>query len=295
MKVHHRIAAVALVVTAAVGAVGWGAGSANAGEVTLQYQCSLPPFPTQDMTLRLTWNAPDSVPVGQRTPAVPVNGTATMGDVVTQTLGLIGATTVEGTLDATGVVVAPEGDLHVAVSVTVPRTDVPASGPITIAASGTAPVLVFHQPGHAMITADSGFMVHIVPRDANGNLTFAGELDASCALDAGQNNVLTSFDITASRPPPPSTTRGSVGPPQSSTTGPTATTTASVPSTTADSRRTVAPTSTSPAPGIAVGSVVRRALVDVYRAGGGIVAAGIGVLGCVWWLKRRRRRRGRGH
>ena len=292
MKMHHRIAATVLVVTTAVGAVVWGAGFANAGEVTLQYQCSLPPFPAQGMTLRLTWNAPNSVPVGQRTPAIPVNGTATMGEVVTQTLGLIGATTVEGTLNATGVVVAPEGDLHAAVSVTVPRTDVPTSGPITIAGSGTAPVLVFHQPGHAMITADSGFTVHVVPRDANGNLTFAGELDASCTLDAGQNNVLTSFDITASRPRPPSTTRSSAGPPPTSTAGLTATTTASVPSTTANSRPTVSPTSTSSTSGDAVGSVVR--LVDVYRAGGGIVVAGIGLLGCVWWLKRRRHRGG-GH
>jgi hypothetical protein len=239
------------------------------------------------MTLQLTWNAPNSVPVGSSTPVVPVNGTATIGDIVTQVLGMIGATTVEGSLDPTGVVVAPEGNLHIAVPVTVPRTDVPTSGPITVAASGTTPVLLFHRPGHAMITADNTFSVHIVPRDANGDLTFAGQLDAICTLDAGQNNILTSFEITASTPPT-STTREPARPPQNAV--PPAMSTASAPS------GTVAPTATATGtmPGVAKGSVVRQALVGLYRARGVILAAGIGFLGGVWWLKRRHRR-GRGH
>jgi hypothetical protein len=216
-----------------------------------------------------------------------------MGEVVTQTLGVIGATTVDGSLDASGVVVAPEGNLPVAVSVAVPLTTVPASGPSTVAGSGTAPVLVFHQPGHAVITADSGFTVHIVPRDANGDLTFAGQLDASCALDAGQSNVLTSFEITAPSTPRSSTTREPAGPPPGSIVRPTTTTTTSVPSATIDPRRTLAPTSTatsaSPTPGVAIGPVVHWALVGLYRASGEILAAVVGFLGGVWWLKRRRR------
>lgn len=281
MTVHHRIAAIAVV---AVAAVVWGAGSANAGEVTLRYQCSLPPFPAQGMTLRLTWDSPDSVPVGQHTPAVPVSGIATMGAAVTQVLGVIGASTVEGSLDATGVVVSPEGTLHVVLPVTVPRTDVPASGPITVAGRGTTPVFVFHRPGHAMVTADSGFTVHIVPRDASGDLTIAGRLDASCALDPGQDNVLNSFEITAPRTPPPPTTGAPVT--RSAAAAPTTVTTAP---------ETASPSMTAThGVALATGSITRRDRVDPRLAGGGILA-GTGFLGCVWWLKRRRRRGGHGH
>jgi hypothetical protein len=45
---------------------------------------------------------------------------------------------------------------------------------------------------------------------------------------------------------------------------------------------------------LATGSITRRDRVDPRLAGGGILA-GTGFLGCVWWLKRRRRRGGHGH
>lgn len=312
MTVHHRIGATALVVTAALGAALWGAWPANAGEVTLQYECTLSPFPAQGMTLRLTWDAPESVPVGRPTPVIPVHGTATMGDVVTQVLGMIGATTVEGSLDASGVVVAPEGNVPVAVSVTVPPTAVPASGPITIEGSGATPPLVFHDPGHAVITADNGFTVRIVPRDANGNVTVAGQLDASCALDAGQNNVLTSFEITAPSTPP---TRTSPGPTRSAVVGPTATTTTTrttttttpepsgatdpsaataAPASIADPTGTGSVTSAVPTTGFATAPVVHRVSASRIVASGAVLAAGVALLCCVWWL-RRRQRRGRGY
>jgi hypothetical protein len=299
---HHRIARIVLAaVTAAVGMSLWGGGAANAAGLTLQYQCSLPPFPDQPMTARLTWNQPDSVLVGQNTPVIPVTATATLGDTVTQGLGFIGATTVEGSVDTAGVVVAPEGNLPASLPLTVPRTDVPASGPITVTANGATPVFVFHRTGHATITVDSGLTVHLLPRDASGNPTIAGQVDASCTLDPGQNDVLTSFEITA---PIPAATGGSAGSPTGRTTR---TATPATPATAPTGQRTPAPgTSTgvtsSDIPGtgsttsatttrdlaVATASIVRRDIVDPRLVGAGFLVVGTALLGCVWWLVRRR-------
>lgn len=297
---HHRIAGIVLAaVTAAVGmSLGVG-GTANAAGLTLQYQCSLPPFPDQPMTARLTWNQPNSVLVGRNTPVIPVTATATLGDTVTQGLGFIGATTVEGSVDTAGVVVAPEGNLPASLPLTVPRTDVPASGPITVTANGATPVFVFHRTGHATITVDSGLTVHLIPRDASGNPTIAGQVDASCTLDPGQNDVLTSFEITA---PVPAATGGSAGSP----TGRATRTTAPAPASTG--QRTPAPlasatvTTSSDSPGtgsatnaittrdpaVATASIVRRDIVDPRLVGAGFLVVGTALLGCVWWLVRRR-------
>jgi hypothetical protein len=194
----------------------WTAGSAAADPavLTLQYTCSLPPFPGQAMTAQLTWKTPASVMVGQTTPILPINATATVGAPVTQALGVIGAATVEGRVDVTGVVVAPGGDISVTVPLTVPQTDVPASGPMSGRATGTTPVRVFRRPGHATITAGSELNLHLIPKDASGSPTAEGQVDVSCTLDPGQNNVLSSFEITAAR-------RTSV-PTEGTTTGPTA-------------------------------------------------------------------------
>jgi len=279
----------------------WGSGSANAAGLTLQYQCSLPPFPDQAMTAQLTWNQPASVLVGQNTPVIPVNATATLSDTVTQGLGFIGATTVGGSVDTAGVVVAPEGNLPASLPLTVPRTAVPASGPISVTAHGTTPVFVFHRPGHASITVDSGLTVHLVPRDASGNPTIAGQVDASCTLDPGQNDVLTSFEITA---PTPATGGGATG----STTGRAAAPTTGQRATANPSPTSAAPASSttatsSDAPGtgsttsatstrdlaVATASVVRRDIVDPRLLGAAFLVVGAALVGYVWRLRRRRR------
>ncbi|MGB3438273.1 MAG: DUF6801 domain-containing protein [Actinophytocola sp.] len=208
------------VVLAAVMAVSGGgmAAGAGSGGTTLRYRCAIPLLPEQPMTVRLTWNAPKSVAVGQKTPIVPFDAVATMGDAVTQGLAFIGAVTVEGSATATGVVAAPEGNTPVSLPLTVPRTPVPSAGSITVVASGRTPGLVFHRPGHASVTVGNEFAVRLVPRTADGGST---SFDASCTLEPGQNTVLTSFEITApqanpaptpGRPTGPAATTGGGGP-----------------------------------------------------------------------------------
>jgi hypothetical protein len=271
----------------------------------------MPLFPKQPMTVRLTWNAPKSVAVGRKTPIVPFNAVATMGAAVTQGLDLISAATVEGRADATGVVAVPEGNTKVGVPLTVPRTDVPASGPITVVASGTTPELVFHRPGHATVTVGREFAVHLIPKTADGGSTMVGQVDASCTLDPGQDTVLTSFEITAPRGSPAPTPGGRTGPTAAAgrgsaasgtrgtdAAGPSVSAAAQAPSTAPSSGVSqTGDTSTTATHGTAFTTVSTAGLaaaVAPWLVGGAILLVGA-VLGCVWWLRRRHRRNGQAH
>jgi hypothetical protein len=300
------------VVLAAVMAVDGGGMAASAGSdgTTLRYRCAMPVFPEQPMTVRLTWNAPKSVAVGQKTPIVPFNAVATMGDVVTQGLDLIGAATVEGSATATGVVAAQEGNTAVSVPLTVPRTAVPAAGSITVVASGRTPELVFHRPGHATVTVGREFAVRLMPKTADGGSTVVGQVDASCTLEPGQDTVLTSFEITApptSPAPTPgrstATTRGSdPSAPETretpGTAGSSGSSTARTPSTAPSSEiLATSDTSTTATQGTTFTTVSTAGPVEaaaLWLAAGAILVVGT-VFGCVYWLRRRRRRGGRDH
>jgi hypothetical protein len=311
-----RVAAIVLL-TAAAGVYAAGPAGADSTGLTLRYTCALPPFPAQPMTAHLTWHTADSVPVGEQTPVLPVDATATMSDTITEALGLLKATTVEGTVDATGTVAAPARTIKATVPLTVPRTAVPASGPITVTATGQTPVYVFQQPGHATISVGSGLTVHLVPRDANG-ATVVGQVDTSCTLDPEQRTVLSSFEITPpkSTPAPTTkvTTRAAVAAPTVAIsrsprswrtalavphTAPTSPTT----SVAADTQVAEVPDPGVPAttPAIAtaahdevlIASTTHQAEVDPRLMSGVILAGGAGVLGCVWWLRRRRSHDGR--
>lgn len=193
-----RVAA-ALVITTVTVTAGMGVGTtprAAADAVTLHYTCTLASFPSQGMTAQVVWTSPNSVVVGQPVPAVPVHATATVGPPVTVALALIGASYVSGSVDVTGVVNAPEGQISAMAHGTVPRTPVPGSGPLTITATATTPGLVFHQPGHATVTISRTLAAHADMTTVQGGPALVGHADVTCALDPGQNTVVASFEIT---------------------------------------------------------------------------------------------------
>lgn len=302
MRMGSMIFALAVAVGGQVG----GAGSAAADSVVgaLRYNCVLSSLPGQAMTVRLNWHAPSSIAVGQPTPAFSVDAAATVGPTVTWALGLVGATTVEGNVNAPGVVRAPEGDIDVALPLTVTRSGVPASGPMTVRATGTAPQRVFRQPGSASITAGNTMTMHLVPKDAGGNPTPAGEVNLTCTLDPGQDTVVFSFVITpapatsrTAAPPAPETSGRAPSPTEggvptrpktavTATPGAVGSPPSSVGTFTSDSApESAGDTSTEIANAASTAVAQRR----WWLIGAGILAVVAAALGGLWWWQRQRR------
>jgi hypothetical protein len=198
-----RIGAVAVAVAAGLGMWGTESAAANPGGVTLRYSCSLPPFPVQiTLTGQVTWNAPESLPVGRPTPAYDFDITATVDASASQLAQFLGVAAVEGTVDGAVVVRAPEGDIPVSKSESVPLVHIPASGPIIIHATGTTPSLVFHRPGLATIVLNPGLAVHMDLKRADGGAAPISHADVSCALAPGQNGTVASIEIAPAAPVP---------------------------------------------------------------------------------------------
>ncbi|MEW2404313.1 DUF6801 domain-containing protein [Streptomyces sp. NPDC046862] len=162
--------------------------------LTLRYTCSTPLIDDLPVTVRVDSDIPESAATGHPTPEFVVNAAVPLDAGATKLLGRIGVKTIEGTVDAKARVAAPEGDTDVTLPFGV-KADVPVSGSFHVKATSTAPALTFTQPGSAKITVGD-LVAHLTPKDASGDVTFPGKIDARCTMDAGQKNVLASFQIT---------------------------------------------------------------------------------------------------
>jgi len=206
-------AAIALGLTGGiVGVLGAGTAAAQPVSLTLRYTCSFPLINDQSITARIQSDIPKSIAVGESSQRFTIDAVTTVGATLTQGLGLIGMKTVEGTVDAKTSVAAPHGDISVTVPMAITRTSIPASGSFDVSATGTAPTLRFSQPGNGKITV-GGLVLHLVPRNASGDLTFLGKLDVPCTLDAGQDNAAIPFDITGTTTATGSVASGTTGAP----------------------------------------------------------------------------------
>lgn len=229
MGVRHRTArstrrygaavalGIAATVTAAVGIVGAsGSPTASAEPVslTLHYTCAFPGLGNQPVTMELDSDIPNAIKVGRASPKSALDGVATVGASFTQLAAMAGAKTLEGSLDGNATVTAPQGSIPLTVPMTIPRTTIPASGSFDVTAKGTAPSLTFSRPGNAKVTVGN-LTLHLTPKDAHGNTTAVGTINAPCALDPGQNTVLQSLVITE----PVKATATTTGEASSGTTG----------------------------------------------------------------------------
>ncbi|MFI2347459.1 DUF6801 domain-containing protein [Streptomyces sp. NPDC019443] len=229
MGVRHRTArstmrygagvalGIAATVTAAVGILGAsGSQTASAEPVslTLHYTCAFSGLGNQPVTMELDSDIPNSIKVGKASPKSALDGVATVGASFTQLAALAGAKTIEGSLDGNATVTAPQGSIPLTVPMTIPRTTIPASGSFDVTAKGTAPSLTFSRPGNAKVTVGH-LTLHLTPKDANGNTTAVGTINAPCALESGQNTVLQSLVITE----PVKATATATGEASSGTTG----------------------------------------------------------------------------
>ncbi|GAA3185494.1 MULTISPECIES: DUF6801 domain-containing protein [Streptomyces] len=183
---------------ATVAAAGAGAAPAAAAQAApaLAYTCQVPWIGEQRATARITTQIPGTVAVGVPSRRFPIGATTPVAEGITSLLGQVGVVSAEGTVTARIGVAAPQGDRRVPVGLTIPRTRIPASGTLVLAAHGTAPAMTFSRPGPGRLTAQD-LVLHLVGRASDGSVR--GVIDARCAPEGGQPAALASFTIT--RPP----------------------------------------------------------------------------------------------
>ncbi|MFG2822268.1 DUF6801 domain-containing protein [Kitasatospora sp. NPDC048365] len=275
---HARRAAVAATATALVGALATAPAAARPAAPTLHYTCVFPTIGGQAITARISADIPAILPAGESSPAFAIQAAATVE--ATFTLGLryvLGVRSIEGSVDAETRVLAPQGETAVPVHLTITRTAVPASGAFEIPATGNAPRLTFTRPGTGRVTAGS-FTLHLVPKDADGNLAGIGRVDVPCTLNAGQDNTVAPFEVTPAKTSPttsptPSPT-ASAPPSASPATTPPGTDTSAAATTTSAVAAT-ASAATPPAPAPPPSAPAAPPTQTTHPAGAGLITAAI--------------------
>ncbi len=168
-----------------------GAASARAAESSLavRYTCAFPLIGSRSVTVTYGMDLPDSVMQG-----VPTNPSGTTADIimpaiVTKGLALVGAATVLGSAASDQSVTNGTARFGGPVSYTVPSTPVPASGAITLHATGTFPSITFPNAGTADLMVGN-LSLTLTPLTDRGKPTVLGTLTSACTQVPGQDNVL---------------------------------------------------------------------------------------------------------
>ncbi|MGW8976129.1 DUF6801 domain-containing protein [Streptomyces platensis] len=189
---------------ASVGVFGAGPAAADPLSLKLRYTCSVLAANDRPGTVRIDSDVPTSAAVGRPTPKFAIRAAVPVSAADTRGLRKAGIKSIQGTVEAKVRVTAPEGDTDLRVPFHVARTNVPASGPFVVKATGAAPSRTFSQPGKAKITIGD-LIVHVT---ASGVMTV--KLDVPCKVDPRQNHVVASFGIagtgTTTGPAPSGTT-----------------------------------------------------------------------------------------
>ncbi|MFJ2185994.1 DUF6801 domain-containing protein [Streptomyces anulatus] len=210
-RAGRGISATVLSVTAGIlGLPGSPTASAEPVGLTLGYSCAFTGIGRVPLTMRLHTDIPDTIPVGTTSPKSALNGVTTVNEAITRWAALVGAKTVEGSLNGTATVTAPQGDIPLDVPMTIPKTPVPRSGPVDVTARGTAPSLSFTRHGNAQVIVGD-LTLSLISKRADGTAPVP-TLQASCTLNPGQKRVLQSVTITEPvRPTATATGTGSSG------------------------------------------------------------------------------------
>ncbi|RVU23927.1 hypothetical protein EOT10_17925 [Streptomyces antnestii] len=205
-------AATALAAASGLSVIGAGTAAAQPLTRTFGYTCSSSMIGDQPITVKIDSDVPKSVAVGESSKTIAVDAVATVGASFTQWLSRAGMTTLEGTVEAQAHVAAPQHDFGMTVPFHMAKTSVPASGPFKVPATASVATPTFKHPGRGTVTAGN-LTLHLLAKNANGSQWLSA--DAPCTLNAGQSNVVTSFDITtpvASASPTPRPTTAAPSP-----------------------------------------------------------------------------------
>lgn len=173
--------------------------SADAAEVTLDYNCTANVFGTQ--VDQGVWNVtieadiPESVEPGAEIPAPNITATVVTSPEAADTLRGLDQETVEGTSAATYSV----DDTERTANLTIPVTQVPDSGPITTVASGTGQAETAPEtPGTVTVTVGD-FTADLTAKNANGD---PFEIPLTCTVAEGQDTTLATITVGDTGPEP---------------------------------------------------------------------------------------------
>lgn len=183
----------------ACGAVSLGAGADVAAaapvSLTATYSCNFPLLDPQPVKVTISSDIPTAVGKGETTPAFDLRAVSEVPAEAARALRGLGARTIGGTASASASLTLPGGiDLPLKVPVALETTDIPASGGLTVVATGQTPPLTFSEAGVARI--DVGDLVlTLSPRLVDGTLAGTNTFESECAQDPGQNRTLTTIQV----------------------------------------------------------------------------------------------------
>ncbi|MCP5205906.1 MAG: choice-of-anchor D domain-containing protein [Hahellaceae bacterium] len=169
---------------------------------SLNFTCPFPLIGDQTIIAKITADFPEEVVLGNNPVLGPINIDAitVVPDKARQGLAFVDATTITGTANSINTFHTVVGDIANNTDLTIVPTNVPAgeSGPFDVPASGVAPSQTFDEShiGTVSLSVDD-LILNLVNLKANGQKAPApiGEFTADCALVAGQDNTLTSFEV----------------------------------------------------------------------------------------------------
>lgn len=189
-------AAVCLLFAGATSIAAAGTGSAAADvELTITYSCTFTLIGAQDQPTKVTaTNLPDSATVGTPTAEAQTQAVSTVSESAAGVLRWIGAATVEGTLSTKNAINNAGTASEVTTQLTIPKTNVPASGTFDVTATGTFPSLTLANAGTTTISLGSASLV-LTPRHADGSETFLKTFTSPCTVKAGQETKLHEFQV----------------------------------------------------------------------------------------------------
>lgn len=174
-----------------------GAGTAAASSsLTLNYSCTFPLIGAQPVAVTINANVPSSTVVNQPTAQFAVTATVTVPSNATEGLNLVGAKTVAGTASAAATVTDSTDVINTSVPLTIPSTNVPASGSFNVTASGNAPSVTPTVVATATINVGA-VTTTLTPLNAQGQPTSLGTFTSNCTLASGQNTQLASFSVVS--------------------------------------------------------------------------------------------------
>lgn len=205
------VAAAAGIVAGIVGVSGAGTASARPVSLTLDYTCTVGPWISEKVPMRIHTDIPDSVAAGTSSPQFTLDAATTVSKDETHLIHtyLGSLKSVEGTVDAQTQLHSPDGDFSVPVHFGVHRVTIPGSDrAFDVTATGTAPPHTFHRTGIAQVTVGD-LSLKLLGRKANGQTM--GPVTLACRLDTHPQPVVASFRVTGTGQTSGSPTPGASG------------------------------------------------------------------------------------